>query len=89
MGGGEEEKGCQELVEPRREKAYKQLLCLMGQKLLASRAGGAGASRVAPSQAEPVGVEDERIENESQDDGEGQDKDKIDEGDMNNKETGE
>ena len=43
----------------------------------------------APSLVEPVGVGDERVENENHDDGEGQDKVKIDEGDMNNNETGE
>jgi hypothetical protein len=37
---------------------------------------------VTPSEVEPVGVEDERVENENQDedgDGEGQDKDNPDE----------
>jgi hypothetical protein len=76
-------------VEREKPVTYKELLCIVGQKLLAVCAGGAVESQVSPSQVEPVGGEDERVENENQDDGEGQDKDKIDEGDMNNKETGE
>ena len=47
-----------------REQAYKELMCMTGQKLqlqiLQGRAGGA---------AEPVHVEDDRVENENQDDG--------------------
>jgi hypothetical protein len=46
------------------EQAYKELMCMTGQKLqlqiLQGRTGGA---------AEPVHVEDDRVENENQDDG--------------------
>jgi hypothetical protein len=49
-----------------REQAYKELMIMTGQKLqlqlLQGRAGGT---------AEPVHVEDERVENENQDDGAG------------------
>jgi hypothetical protein len=59
-----------------REQAYKELMCITGQKVqLQIRQGRAGGA------AEPVHVEDDRVENENQEN-------KIDEGDMNNKETG-
>ena len=58
----------------------------MGQKLLEVQV--VRVSHRCPLHMEPVGGEDERVENVNQDDGEGRDKDKIDEGDMNNKETG-
>ncbi len=49
-----------------REKAYNELMRIMGQKvqrqLLSGRTGGE-----AGSQAEPVRVEDERVDNENQD----------------------
>ncbi len=47
-----------------REQAYKELMCITGQKLqLQIRQGRAGGA------AEPVHVEDDRVENENQDDG--------------------
>ena len=47
-----------------REQAYKELMCMSGQKLqLQIRQGRAGGA------AEPVHVEDDRVENENQDDG--------------------
>ncbi len=44
-----------------------------------------------PSSVEPVGVQDERVQHENQDDGEGEDKHKTDEGNktVTQKETGE
>ncbi len=71
-----------------REKDYNELMKIMGQKvqrqILAGRGGG-----VAGSQVEPVCAEDDRVENQSQDDVQGQSKDKPDKGDMNKNETGE
>ena len=61
---------------------------IMGQKvqcqILTGRSGGESGWQV-----EPVCVEDDRVENQSQDDVEGEDKDKTDKGDMNKNETGE
>jgi hypothetical protein len=69
-------------VDREKPVTYKELLCIVGQKLLAvcHGTGGVGESQTSPLQVEPVGGEDERVESENQDDGEGQDKDKIDGG---------
>jgi hypothetical protein len=58
-------------------------------QLLTGRSGGLTVSQMDPSEVEPVGVEDEWVQHENQDDGEGQDKHKTDEGDKTQKETGE
>ena len=57
--------------------------------------GGSGGKKLSKNwaprepQVEPVCPEDDRVENQRQDDVEGEDKDKTNEGDMNKSETGE
>jgi hypothetical protein len=57
--------------------------------------GGRGGKKLSKNwearepQVKPVCPEDDRVENQRQDDVEGEDKDKTNEGDMNKNETGE